>query len=98
MANEHGVRNAIPRAPHPMLRQRRAISGRCGTEQDRFERGLIAAALVAFLPSAAGAAGFAVDYESALALGTATAGSAAARDASTIFYNAAGLGFLDRNE
>jgi len=51
------------------------------------------------LPSTAvHAAGFAIDYESARAIGMATAGSASAADASTIFYNPAGLGYLDRNE
>ena len=44
------------------------------------------------------AAGFAIDYESARSIGWATAGSAAAADASTIFTNPAGLGFLKRDE
>lgn len=44
------------------------------------------------------AAGFAIDYESAIGIGLATAGSALAADASTIFYNPAGLGFLKQNE
>jgi long-chain fatty acid transport protein len=59
---------------------------------------IIAIFAIVFLHDAAHAAGFGIDYEGALAVGTATAGSAAARDASTIFYNPAGLGFLDRNE
>ena len=52
----------------------------------------------ALIPAAATGAGFGLDYESARAVGTATAGSASSRDASTIFYNVAGLGFLDGNE
>jgi long-chain fatty acid transport protein len=59
---------------------------------------LLSAVMLVHPREFAQAAGFGVDYESAIALGTATAGSAAARDGSTIFYNAAGLGFLDRNE
>ena len=49
-------------------------------------------------PATGWCAGFGIDYESATAVGTATAGSAAAEDASTIFYNPAGLGFLPANE
>jgi long-chain fatty acid transport protein len=55
----------------------------------------LAAALVS---GPAAGAGFGVDYEGARAVGTATAGSVSAGDASTIFYNAAGLGFLPGNE
>jgi long-chain fatty acid transport protein len=44
------------------------------------------------------AAGFGIDYEGARAVGTASAGGAAAADATTIFYNPAGLVFLDRSQ
>lgn len=63
-----------------------------------FFASLTVALATLLVPADALAAGFGIDYESAIPLGTATAGSAAARDASTIFYNAAGLGFLDGNE
>jgi long-chain fatty acid transport protein len=53
---------------------------------------------IALAHEAAWGAGFGVDFEDARAVGTATAGSAAAQGASTIFYNAAGLGFLERDE
>lgn len=52
----------------------------------------------ALVPASAMAAGFGVDYEDARSLGTATAGSASGKGASTVFYNPAGLGFLDHNE
>ena len=44
------------------------------------------------------AAGFGVDFQDARAVGMATAGSASGEGAGTIFYNPAGLGFLERNE
>ncbi len=44
------------------------------------------------------AAGFGIDFEGARAVGLATAGSASAADASTIFYNPAGMAYLERNE
>ena len=44
------------------------------------------------------AAGFALDYEGARALGMATAGAASAADATTIFYNPAGLAYLPGSE
>lgn len=44
------------------------------------------------------AAGFGLDYEGARALGNATAGSASAADATTIFYNPAGMMGLARPE
>jgi long-chain fatty acid transport protein len=44
------------------------------------------------------AAGFSIDFQGARAVGMATAGSADAADASTIFYNPAGLSYLDQNE
>jgi long-chain fatty acid transport protein len=43
-------------------------------------------------------AGFGVDFEDARAVGMATAGSASGDSASTIFYNPAGLGFLEGNQ
>jgi long-chain fatty acid transport protein len=59
----------------------------------------IAVALVnGMIPSTSHAAGFAIDYEGARALGMATAGSAAAEDATTIFYNPAGMTFLRRDQ
>jgi long-chain fatty acid transport protein len=44
------------------------------------------------------AAGFAIDFIGARSVGTATAGSAAAADASTIFFNPAGIVHLKRDE
>jgi len=44
------------------------------------------------------AAGFAIDFEGARSVGMASAGSASADDATTIFYNPAGMSFLPRNE
>jgi long-chain fatty acid transport protein len=58
---------------------------------------LLLIALALGWPRAGMAAGFAIDFESARALGTATAGSAAAADAATIFYNPAGMVFLPRD-
>ena len=54
--------------------------------------------LVCFAPRVATGAAFGLDFEGARAVGMATAGSASGQDASTIFYNPAGLGFLERNE
>jgi opacity protein-like surface antigen len=48
--------------------------------------------------TAVDAAGFGVDFEGARSVGMATAGSASAADSSTIFYNPAGMTFLDRSE
>lgn len=42
------------------------------------------------------AAGFGIDFEGARAVGMATAGSASPMDAATIFYNPAGMTFLQR--
>jgi long-chain fatty acid transport protein len=50
------------------------------------------------LPGPATAAGFALDYEGARALGFATAGGASAEDATTIFYNPAGMAYLSRDQ
>lgn len=55
--------------------------------------------LIAALPGAVSAAGFAIKEQSITSLGRAFAGSAAvAEDASTIFFNPAGLTYLDRGE
>ncbi|MCX4190999.1 OmpP1/FadL family transporter [Methylophaga sp. OBS1] len=55
--------------------------------------------LIAALPGTVSAAGFAIKEQSITSLGRAFAGSAAvAEDASTIFFNPAGLTYLDRSE
>jgi long-chain fatty acid transport protein len=55
--------------------------------------------LIAALPGTVSAAGFAIKEQSITSLGRAFAGSAAvAEDASTIFFNPAGLTYLDRGE
>ena len=59
---------------------------------------LLSFSTLALSTTPAHAAGFGIDFKSARSVGLATAGSASASDASTIFYNAAGLGFLDHNE
>ena len=59
--------------------------------------GLLAVSLTV-TQGAVGAAGFGIDFVGARSVGTATAGSAAAADASTIFFNPAGLVELGRNE
>ena len=56
-------------------------------------------AVASVLPASdAEAAGFGLDYQGARELGTATAGGAAAQDATTIFYNVAGLNYLERDQ
>jgi long-chain fatty acid transport protein len=59
---------------------------------------ILAGLALALGPETAWSAGFGVDFEDARAVGTATAGSATGESASTIFYNAAGLGFLEGNQ
>jgi long-chain fatty acid transport protein len=55
--------------------------------------------LIGSLPQAVSAAGFAIKEQSVTSLGRAFAGSAAvAEDASTIFFNPAGLTYLERGE
>lgn len=55
--------------------------------------------LIGSLPQTVAAAGFAIKEQSVTSLGRAFAGSAAvAEDASTIFFNPAGLTYLDRGE
>ena len=54
--------------------------------------------VLGLLPRSVGAAGFALDYEGARALGFATAGGASAEDATTIFYNPAGMNYLGRDQ
>jgi long-chain fatty acid transport protein len=44
------------------------------------------------------AAGFGIDFEGARSVGSASAGGASAADAATIFYNPAGMVYLERNE
>lgn len=60
----------------------------------------VVALALALTPASAAlhAAGFGVDFEGARSVGMATAGSASAADASTIFYNPAGMTYLDRSE
>jgi len=59
----------------------------------------VAAAAGGLWAGSAGAAGFFIQEQSVTGLGRAFAGSAAAADdASTIFYNAAGMGFLKQGE
>src|SRR5688572_28640209 len=60
--------------------------------------GMTIAALLFGGAVAVRAAGFALDYEGARALGAATAGAASAADATTIFYNPAGLAYLPGSE
>jgi long-chain fatty acid transport protein len=52
----------------------------------------------AILAGPASAAGFGNDYQGARAVGAASAGAASAADATTIFYNPAGLTYLDTNQ
>jgi long-chain fatty acid transport protein len=59
---------------------------------------LAVAAALAVASPAPRAAGFGVDFEGARSVGMATAGSASAADSSTIFYNPAGMAFLERDE
>ncbi|MBD3634567.1 MAG: porin [Methylophaga sp.] len=62
-------------------------------------KNILALILIGSLPQAVSAAGFAIKEQSVTSLGRAFAGSAAvAEDASTIFFNPAGLTYLERGE
>jgi long-chain fatty acid transport protein len=59
---------------------------------------LLSVVLISIPASPSLAAGFGLDFEGAREVGTATAGGASAADASTIFYNPAGMVYLQQNE
>ena len=66
---------------------------------DKRSRLVAAAVTLALMPAIAGASGFALLEQSSSRLGTAFAGtSAAADDATTVFFNPAGMTLLDRPE
>ncbi len=60
--------------------------------------GLCTVTAAAIPANSARAAGFGLDLEGARSVGTASAGAASGADASTIFYNPAGMIYLPRNE
>ena len=75
----------------------RAGGGRCGTWPCVLGLMLLLGTVL-LRNEPAVAAGFAIDFEGARSVGMASAGSASADDATTLFYNPAGMSFLPRNE